>query len=397
MSQAFSSGRTAGKDSVRGVGTVGGVAAPSTMIRRRVRTDLGRLVQRNLDLHDFARQATSLVKRVVPSDGTCLLTLDPATLLPTGEVVDNALPPETTPRLAEIELGEPDVNKFAELSRRPVPAASLSGSTGGDLDRSRRHRELRAPSGFGDELRVALADDTGTWAALTLLRTHDRPDFTNSEVRFVASVAPVLVDGVRRALVESPTSGSAAKGVEPGLLVLAADGTLEMANQSADHWLGELEDVRASGLPKVIRIVAHRARHEGDDDGLARARVRTPRGTWLVVRGSPLGAGADARVAVHVEEARATELAPLIVAAYGLTERERTVTELIARGYPTNDIAARLGVSAYTVQDHLKSIFAKSGTASRAELVARLFLDHQPPSLTPPDADSQPSRVITES
>ncbi len=339
-------------------------------------------------LDDFARQATALVRKAVPGDGTCLLTLDPATLLPTGEIVDNALPPAATPRLTEIELGEPDFNKFTALARLPVPAASLSEATRGDLDRSRRHRELRASSGFGDELRVVLADDTGTWAALTLLRARDRPAFTPSEVQFVASVAGVLAEGVRRALLDEPVAGL--DPVEPGLLVLAPDGTLEMANQSAEHWLGELVAPDVSALPKVVLAVANRARRDGDEDGLARARVRTPRGEWLVVRGSPLGEGADARVAVHLEAARATELAPLVVAAYGLTERERTVTELVARGHSTNHIAARLGVSAYTVQDHLKSIFEKSGTASRAELVARLFLDHHPPDLTLHRAESGP-------
>jgi len=62
--------------------------------------------------------------------------------------------------------------------------------------------------------------------------------------------------------------------------------------------------------------------------------------------------------------------------AYGLTDRERKVTALVAQGLSTNAIAQRLYLAPYTVQDHLKSIFERVGVGSRGELVARLYLDH---------------------
>ena len=83
-----------------------------------------------------------------------------------------------------------------------------------------------------------------------------------------------------------------------------------------------------------------------------------------------------------LEAARPAEMAPLMAAAYGLTDSERRITQLVAHGLTTRQIAYRLHVSAYTVQDHLKSIFDKSGTGSRGELIAKLFFDHHATSLT---------------
>jgi DNA-binding CsgD family transcriptional regulator len=342
--------------------------------RRRTRDDLIRLTHRAAGLADYFRGATAAVRRAVPADGFCLLTLDPATLLPTAELTEDCLPAELRPRMGEIEQREPDFNKFVTLARQRRPGASLSEATGGDLHRSLRQREILAPSGFGDELRVTIGDSGGTWAALTLLRRDGRPAFAEGDVSFLASLSGVLANGVRRSMLAGPTVEES--GSEPGFAVLAPDGTVEMSNRDADHWLAALGSDSSSALPTAVLAVAARAR--SGHDLAATARVRSALGQWVTVRGSSLGDGPDARVAIHLDLARAPEVAPLMIATYGLTQRERTITELVARGRTTNEIAAELQVSAYTVQDHLKAIFQKSGTTSRGDLVARLFVDRRP-------------------
>lgn len=352
----------------------------------RVRDDILGLVHRGLPVPEFARAVGDALTRAVPAEGTCLMTLDPATMLPTAEYVENGLPAPEMLRLLEIEVREPDVNKWTELARAVHPAASLSAATAGDLDRSPRQREIRRPGGFADELRVVLAGSTGVWGALTVFREARRPFFSAAEVRFVSSVAGPIADGLRRGLL---LGGARAGDDDVGLVVLDADDEVRLSNRAADRWLDGLGASERDGarLPLVIPAVARQARALGDPattaaPAPARARARTRSGQWLIVRGSLLGEGPEAPAAVMLEAARPAEMAPLMAAAYGLTDSERRVTELVAQGLTTRQIAHRLHVSAYTVQDHLKSIFAKSGTGSRGDLIATLFFDHYATSLT---------------
>ena len=150
-----------------------------------------------------------------------------------------------------------------------------------------------------------------------------------------------------------------------------------MANAAAAAWLDELHD-RGRRLPLVVTAVADRARAiaSGHSDVAATARRRTASGRWVLVRGSALRNGTHARTAVTLEPAQAPELAALIADAYGLTARERHMTELVAQGLPSVAIAGQLYLSPYTVQDHLKAIFEKLEVSSRGQLVARLFIDH---------------------
>jgi DNA-binding NarL/FixJ family response regulator len=53
-----------------------------------------------------------------------------------------------------------------------------------------------------------------------------------------------------------------------------------------------------------------------------------------------------------------------------LSEREREVLRLLAAGVRTKDIAEQLVVTAATVSTHIQRIMSKTGTSSRAELLA---------------------------
>lgn len=63
---------------------------------------------------------------------------------------------------------------------------------------------------------------------------------------------------------------------------------------------------------------------------------------------------------------------PVAAALVGLSEREREITLLVARGKANKDIAAELGISPLTVKNHLYSAYRKLGVQSRYALIARI-------------------------
>ena len=61
--------------------------------------------------------------------------------------------------------------------------------------------------------------------------------------------------------------------------------------------------------------------------------------------------------------------------AIELSARETAVLGRIVGGADTRRAARELGITEHTVNDHLRSVFTKSGTHSRAELSAPLTAD----------------------
>ena len=94
---------------------------------------------------------------------------------------------------------------------------------------------------------------------------------------------------------------------------------------------------------------------------------------------------------VIVEPSRPQELAWLRVSAYGLSEREREVVDLVVQGASTEEISQALYISKHTVQEHLSNAFDKVGVRGRRALVKRLFFDNLYPTMMPPELLDTPA------
>jgi DNA-binding CsgD family transcriptional regulator len=352
----------------------------------RARREIVRLCHAGLDGPTLTVEVLGRLRRVVGIDAFWCATADPATVLFTGATREE-IPDDATPRFLTNEFLQDDVNKFAALAGSSQPVNSLYAATGGDPKRSARYRDILEPIGFGDELRAALTVGGACWGVMCLHRELSAPGFSPAEIDVLRRVRPHLAEGLRTALLLAEPSPQVVDG-SPGLVLLSDDLALIAATPVAERWLDELADrPRAAELPQSVLAVAARLRAlEGEGiggpDSLPRARVRTPSGQWLVLHASRLaGPGAAGQIAVIVEVARPVEVAPLILAAYELTPRERTIAALVLAGRSTEQVAAELCISPLTVQHHLKAVFDKVGVRSRRELVAQVFARHYKPRM----------------
>lgn len=337
----------------------------------------------------FSTLAAQL-RRAVPHDVGVWRATDPETGMITSPVLAENTEDHSCTAYWRYELFTERINLFRDLARAPVPVASLWDSTGGRPARSGLYRDFLVPRGLHDELRSVLRVDGRPHGYVSLFREKGRPAFTASERRFLQDLGTPIA---RRLRSYAKTRPAPAEGgpTGTGLLLFDAGGALLSANDEARRYLEELPDgptsVTALGVrvPLWVHGTAMRARaiaerHGGDT---ARIRMRARTGRWLVCHGSCLR-GADGELgfsAVVIERAPASEITPLVVLAYELSDRELQVTQCVARGLPTNAIAAELHLSPHTVRDHIKSIFEKLDVSSRGELVGRLFTEYGEPAL----------------
>ncbi|MBM7857338.1 LuxR C-terminal-related transcriptional regulator [Lentzea nigeriaca] len=343
----------------------------------RMRAEIARIDASRLNWVDFTAGVAEAVRPLIPFDAYCWHTVDPGTILFTGSV--NRDVGCSGSWLAHYEYVVDDVNKWSFLANSGRIAGATSIDTHGDLTRSARHRS-HLTYGFGDELRVSLVADGIYWGAAAFLRHADQPWFTEADVAALSTLSSAIATGLRRTIA-TQLSGSPRVDWGPGVVVFDADGNPESTSAAAERWISELVEDPAPDHPsesKIVRSIAARARviPPGTDplELAARARVRTRAGTWLLLYGTRLGT--DGRTAVIIHPATPHDVAPVVALAYGLTDREALVAMQCIQGRPTKEISKALSMSPYTVQDHLKSIFDKTGVRSRGELVGQIFLDH---------------------
>ena len=337
---------------------------------RAARRDIAALATSGLGVVDLHAAAIEVVEQVVGSELTCWAGMDPGTLVISSMTSGrDHIPPEYEPRLAETEYAGTVPNSFAELARSSHPVARLSDLPYRKVVGHRRLNEVWRPLGIEHEVRTTFTVDGDCWGAAGFVRGG--LDYTDRELEFLESVAPVI-GAATRVAVRTDAHGYRG-GVGPSIVVTGPNGEPRAITAAARIWQDELNEIAPGRFDVLLRAIVTGTR--AATAGTFQARVQTASGGWVVLQGSRLIGALEEEVVVTIEPASGSHLVGMLLAAYGLTTREREICLEVISGHTTAEIADRLSISPHTIQDHLKAAFAKVGVRSRGELVATLRPD----------------------
>lgn len=363
----------------------------------RLTREVERLGTLALPYGELHREITDRVRQVIPVDAACWHGIDPSNVLlttadPVELLANGFLTPETemvaAGAVVASEYQRDDVNTFATLAGRRRPSAILSETTRGRPERSARYNDFLAPFGLPYELRTALVTKGRTWGGVIFHRTEGAGDFRPEDAELMSKLSRPIAEALRNSVRFDAARRAGPRA--PGLVVLDASDDIELMTAGTDELLELLAhaDPVARSLPASILFSAAQTR-AASREGRRPEPLHVPTAAgWVTLHGS-VPSGARGRVAVVIQATPEDQAAPLRLEAFALTAREREVATMIAQDLDTATIAERLFISPWTVQDHCKAIFEKTGTRSRRELRALVFFqDHLPAIVvrTPLDA-----------
>ncbi|MGW3321574.1 LuxR C-terminal-related transcriptional regulator [Streptomyces virginiae] len=344
---------------------------------RRLACDLHAAASRHTDPEQAAAGISRVIAPIVAHDALSLVGTDPATGPGLGSFsfwhqYDPALVREL---VMHRHLGsEPQRSAAATLLR--TPAVVLGAGTDRSSAPDPRMWDILAAYGASSELRLLLQDRHGVWGALGLLRCAGAAPFSQDDAQRAARLVPALPAALRRYATAGPLCPEVPP-LSPGVITVGSDHRIKAVSPQARLWLDQwsahaippwVPEVFLVSLSLVARAEARR--RPGSIPLVCAPPAAS--GRWTTCQGQVLDADATGDVALVVQGATWDLVLPSLCAWYRITPRERDVVTQLRTGASVKQIARRLDLSAYTVNDHLKAVFRKTGADGRDELGAAL-------------------------
>lgn len=323
-------------------------------------------------------QVLDEIRKVVDYDAHVWLLTDPRTAVGSAPLAD-------VPCLSEIHEAIrlkylTEVNRWTKLHGQGVAVGILSQATDGDPSQSLMWRGILSRYGISDVASAVFADRFGMWGFLDLWRNDWKPAYHDGDAAFLASITGPITTALRSCQALTLTTPAVPAGRELGPVVFLLDDGLHVLSETpaSQEWLQLLLPSTAdrSPVPASVYNVAAQllAIENGVDIHPATARVHLSQGFWVTLRAARLTRSEQAQravLAVTIEETSPVDRLEVFCRAFGLSVRETELMTLLATGIDTHDLARRMFLTENTIQDHLKSIFAKTSSRNRRTLLSR--------------------------
>ena len=170
--------------------------------------------------------------------------------------------------------------------------------------------------------------------------------------------------------------GQAQNRQMPGIIVLDDADRLVLANGRSAEMLREVAthadaDTGDSAIPPVLAglLPQLRSRLRERSDTTAAALLTVD----LCVRACHMSGPQGRHLLLVLERVQRRDAVAANIEKYALSPRECDVVMLVLYGYSNRRIADQLILTEYTIEDHLKRVFAKIGVKSRTALAAKIL------------------------
>ena len=335
------------------------------------------LCYRGLDSAQLRERVGDRLARHLGGSSYCFGATDPTTALPVHSI-SVGLDPSAMHAFYGLVLATQSLD-FGPWTRRARRAATLDTLVD-DVDNDPYMTEVLRPSGLRHEVQLACVGGGRSWGHMCLRRTVAAGPFEDHEVRFLEALSAHLTAGLRASARRAALAS--APGAAAGIVVIGPDGRVELANGVAERLLRQPVSGTRHCLLTAVNIVAARlertlgSESAGGHEVPQLAFVDESAGESYKLRAERVtGSDGRPRGLVVIEPATATRPTEQweTLARFGLSPRECDVAAAVIRGWTNGEIAAELGVSPHTVQDHLRGVFAKVGVSSRQQLAGRVL------------------------
>lgn len=355
------------------------------MQSRRAATEavdrIRRMCESITDARELRIAIVAQLRLAISFDSYAWLMTDPDSWVGSSPVADVPCLPElpTLIRLKHLT----HVNRWTALPASGVDR--LAAQTDGDLRRSLVWEQLLCRFDVTDVASLVFVDRFGCWGFLDLWRSRPAQPFTADEAAFLGQLVKPLTTGLRRCQAATFTLVSAAPPLthtDPAVLLLSRRLDVVAQTGQAEQYLqmlmppdGGRGPVPASAYNVAAQLLAVEA---GVDQHPPRVRVHIAGGTWLTLQAARIGTAgaattAEAEIAVTIELASPADRARIYASSYGFSGRETEILDRLLAAENSRELAQALHLSENTVQDYLKSIFVKTNTRSRRQLVGQVI------------------------